>query len=425
MTTIRDTSAQDRPLARSAHHPLRGRRLLIGAIAVALLLWLASAALEALTGGASVSRERLNFAIVQRGDFIRDLAAEGRVVAAASPTVYAPSAGTVHLRVLAGSAVDEGTQIGFIDNPELSSQLAQDQAKLQALDVDYRRAQLDARQQAVIAQQTLDQAHIDFATAQTEHQRTQKAFELGVTAEIEVLRTDAALKKAQIALTRAQTDFDLQREGRGFDVEARRLARDQQQLRVAELQRQVDALTLRSPVAGQVGQLMIADRASVTRDTPLLSVIDLSVLEVEVSVAESFARDLTVGMPASLRGHGQRWDGQVSAVAPEVVAGEVRARVRFADAVPEGLRQNQRLSVRIVLAERRDVLSVTRGPFVAQGLGHEAYVVENNQAVRRTVRFGLSSIDKIEILEGLKAGEQVVIAGTDTFNHTERVRLTR
>lgn len=422
---IRDTSAQDRVVTRAPWWKRHRKALVAAAVAVLLLIWLLPTTLRSLSAHASVSRARLAVATVERGDFTRDIAAEGRVVAAVSPTLYAPAPGSVRFTVQAGRQVAKDEVIGSVDSPELTSKLAQERANLQALQVDYARAQLDAKQQGIVAEQTLEQARIDRQTAYTEQERTKKAFELGVTPEIEVLRTQAALQKAEIALKRAETDYALQREGRRFDTDAKRLARDRQQLLVDELQRQVDLLTLRSPVAGQVGQLMVMDRSTVAKDAALLTVVDLSALEVEVKVPESFARDLAVGMPATIRGNGNTWNGEVGAVAPEVVNGEVVARVRFAGDVPQGLRQSQRLSVRVVLDERKNVVMVARGPFVEVGNGRVAYVVNGDMAERRAIRVGVASVDKVEILEGLQPGEQVVVSGTDSFNDAERVAISR
>ncbi|HEY1076268.1 MAG TPA: efflux RND transporter periplasmic adaptor subunit [Fontimonas sp.] len=422
---IRDTSAQDRVIHREGRWQGRRRPLVIGLLGLLLLALLIPATMRLLSAGSSVSRERLRFATVERGDFTRDIAADGRVVAAVSPTLYAAATGSVHFVVQAGHVVAQGDVLGTLSSPELSSQLAQERANAEAMQVDYARAQLDARQQATVADQTLEQARIDLATAQTERDRTQQAFDLGVTPEIEVLRTRAALQKAEIAFKRAQTDHALQREGQRFDIDAKRLARDRQQLLVDELQRQVDALTLRAPVAGQVGQLMVADRATVAKDSALLTVVDLSALEVEMKVPESFARELAIGMPAQISVNGRQWRGALSAVAPEVVNSEVTARVRFADETPQGLRQNQRLSVRVVLDERKDVTMVARGPFVEIGRGQTAYVVDGELALRRPIRVGAVSLDKVEILDGLKPGEQIVVAGTDTFNEAERIVLSR
>src|SRR5690606_10760632 len=164
--------------------------------------------------------------------------------------------------------------------------------------------------------------------------------------------------------------------GAGLDIRNKRLLADRQRAVVAELQRQVDALTLRAPFDGQVGQVQVAQRANVAENAPVLGVVDLSQFEVEIRVPESFARDLAIGMPAQLAsGGGQPFAAEVSAVSPEVVNGEVVARLRFKDRQPPGLRQNQRMSARIVLDTRRNVLMVDRGPFLEQG-GGSAYVMD-------------------------------------------------
>ena len=239
------------------------------------------------------------------------------------------------------------------------------------------------------------------------------------------MRTEAALKKAEFALHRARSDRDLQREGQDLDVEAKRLARDAQGLIVEELQRQVDLLTLRSPVAGQVGQLLVSDRGFAAKDAPLMTVVDLSALEVELDVPEAFARDLLPGMPATIRGNQRQFDGEVSAVSPEVVRGRVTARVRFLGSVPEGLRQNQRLSVRVLLDARDDVLTVPRGPFLETGGGRVAYVVNGQVAERRIIRTGAVSLDRVELLDGVTEGERLVISGTDSFDDAQRVVISR
>jgi len=124
-----------------------------------------------------------------------------------------------------------------------------------------------------------------------------------------------------------------------------------------------------------------------------------------------------------ISGNGQQWQGRISSVSPEVVNGEVAARLRFAGAQPEALRQNQRLAVRVLLDHRERVLSVARGSFVEESGGRWAYVVQDGSAVKRAVRLGAQSLTQVEVLDGLKADEQVVTSGTDAFKGADRVTL--
>ncbi|MGH8063339.1 MAG: efflux RND transporter periplasmic adaptor subunit, partial [Pseudoxanthomonas sp.] len=145
--------------------------------------------------------------------------------------------------------------------------------------------------------------------------------------------------------------------------------------------------------------------------------------EVEIKVPESFARDLAIGMPAQITSNNVQYPAQVSAVSPEVVNGEVNARLRFAQGKqPPGLRQNQRLSARIVLDTRRNVLMVERGSFLEQGGGF-AYVVDGSHAVRRPIQTGASSLGAVEIVSGLQPGEKIVVSGSDQFGDAERVTI--
>jgi HlyD family secretion protein len=141
-------------------------------------------------------------------------------------------------------------------------------------------------------------------------------------------------------------------------------------------------------------------------------------------VPESFARDLGIGMPGEITGNGKTWAGKISAVSPEVVNGEVAARLRFDGDTPKQLRQSQRMSVRVLLDKRDDVLTVARGSFVDESGGRYAYVVHDGIAEKREIRVGANSIDKVEILDGLKPGDRIVISGTDTFNGAARVVIS-
>lgn len=419
---IRDTAAQDRPLpARKSRKWLFVALAAGGLVAAALL----APSLRRLTSAeASVSASRLVLAEVERGPFVRDVAAEGKVVAAVSPTLFAANAGAATLKVNAGDTVKKGQILAVIESPELAARLAQEQSVADAMRADAARAEVDARQQRAALQSTFENARIDQTTATNDLARQQKAFEAGAVSGMQVEHARDTLAKAGIALAQASAGLSMKDDSLKLDVEAKQLAHARQRLLVQDLQRQVAELALRSPVDGQVGQLFIAEHANVAKDAKLLSVIDLSALEVQMQVAESFARDLAPGMPGEIGGNGQSWKGVVNTISPEVVNNEVSARLRFADGTPGQLRQNQRLSVRVLLDRRDGVLTVRRGSFVDELGGNRAYVVKDGLAVKRVIRLGARSIDKVEVLDGLAAGERVVISGAEAFNGAPQVAVS-
>jgi HlyD family secretion protein len=421
---LRDTAGQDRMIERASlwkrHRTLGliGLAALIALILLAVYLWRYSGA------GVSVDRSRVSIASVERGSFVRDIAADGQVVAAVSPTLYANALGTVTLKVHAGDTVSKGQVLAVLDSPDLTAKQSQEEATAVGLRIDWQRATLDAEQKLLQLRDAFNQAQVDQKTAQRELDRSRKAYELGSYTELQALKAQDALEKAQFAFEQAKMNYDSQPKQNRFDIDSKKALFDRQEYLVADLKRQVDGLNVKSPVDGQVGQVQVADRASVAKDAPLLTVVDLSALEVEIKVTESLARDLRPGMSADLEGGGHHWQGTVSGVSPEVVGGQVTARLRFGTEKPAGLRQSQRLSVRIMIDKRENVLMVDRGSFVDQEGGGYAYVVHGNVAERHPVRLGAASIAKVEILDGLNVGDQIVVSGTDAFNSAERVILS-
>jgi HlyD family secretion protein len=417
---FRDTSSQDRSLQPAGF--LRRRRipLILGAILLLAAALVLPRLLRFAGIQASVSASRLVIATVQRGEFVRDFVADGRVVAANSPMQYAPAPGTVLLMVKAGDRVRKGQLLAKVDSPDLVARIAQERVTLSALQFDQRRAELEADRAAGVAQEAHAQAEVDHTSAKREYERTRKAFELGAFSEMQLLRAQDSYEKARFHLEQTQRQLERQPEQGRFEVQSRSAQVQRQRVVVDDLSRQVAALEIRSPADGQVGALQVADRGRVIKDAPLLSVVDLSLLEVEIQAPESMARDLAADMTAELSGNGSSWKGMVSAVSPEVTNGQVTARVRFDGAQPEGLRQSQRLSVRVLIENRPDVLTVERGGLADQGGGY-AWRVDGDVAVRVPVRLGAASISRIEVLEGLRAGDRVVVSGIESLGNAERV----
>jgi len=419
---IRDTSAQDQTLSSHAA-PAPWKRWLWPAVAALVVLLATGFAARAWLGASrSFDSARVRVAEVTRGDMVRDIAADGRVIAANNPVLYAISAGNVDLKVVAGDVVKQGQELAVIDSPELRSKLAQEQATLAGLQAEASRATLDATLARATAQKDTDQAVIERQAAVRDLERYKRGFDGGAVPQVDVAKAEDTVKKSDIQLEHARKDAMLKAQGADLDARNKRLLADRQRSVVTEVERQVDALTLRAPFDGQVGQVQATQHTNVVANAPILGVVDLSRFEIEIKVPESFARELSIGMPAQLTGGSGQFAGEISAVSPEVVAGEVNARIRFADKQPQGLRQSQRMQARVLLDTRRNALKIERGPFVEQGNGY-AYVMDGSSAVRRPVKLGVSSLGEVEILSGLQPGDRVVVSGSDLFGDAERVSI--
>jgi HlyD family secretion protein len=417
---IRDTSAQDRP--RDRRRPL-GRWviatvLVVAAVAATLLLagrWLSSER--------SVDAARLRIADVRTGTLIRDAAVTGRVVAAVSPTLYAPMPGTVTLSIRAGDAVKRGEVVATLDSPELSSELERERSTLAQLEAQRGSARIATDQQRLQARREADEAAIALTAAVRDLEGSEAAWKQGAIAEVEYQRDRDAVESARVRDRNARAMAKLAGDSAGFDLATAQQQAVRQRLAVAELERRVTELTMRAPVDGIVGTLAVADRAVVAANTPIMTIVDLSQLEVELEVPETYADDLGLGMTAEVGIGTATATGTLSAISPEVVRNNVLVRVRFAGAQPAGLRQSQRVTARILIEERPNVLMVARGPFLDAHGGRFIYVVDGGVAVRRPIRTGATSVSAVEILEGLAPGQKVVIAGSESFDDAATVRI--
>ncbi|MBL8362276.1 MAG: HlyD family efflux transporter periplasmic adaptor subunit [Rubrivivax sp.] len=406
---------------RSVAPARRPWRLLAGAVLVAAC---AGAGWWAWAGSArSVSLADLRVAAVTRGDLVRDALVQGRAIAAVSPTLYAPAAGTVALAVKAGDTVAAGQVLARIDSPELAAERAREHATLLQLQADSQRQEIVARQLRLAAERDADEAKLNLTAATRDLERIAEACAAGVVPQIDCLKRQDAVQAGRVRSTHATRHAELVTADSGFELQslAQRVAR--QRAVVAELDRRIDTLAVRAPVASRVGSVAVAERAAVPANAPLMTVVDLSRLEVELQVPEIHAADLGLGMKVLLRIGSADVAGVVAAIAPEVQSGQVLVRARFVGTQPEGLRQNQRVAGRIVIDERHGVLTLARGPFVEALGGHAAYVIEGGDAVRRPVRLGALGVAAVEVAEGLAPGDRVVIAGTDPFDNAARVRL--
>jgi HlyD family secretion protein len=422
---IADTSAQDVTVQAKTSNR-KWAFLASGLVGLILVIWLVVPSLQRWAGSSiSVPKDRLRLAIVARADLVRDVSVQGRVVAAISPSLFAPALGTITLLVEAGASVKEGQTLAILDSPELQNELGQEQAALDGLSVELDRQRIETKQKALDNRKNIDITKVTLFAAERERRRAESGYEIEAISEIDFEKTKDDLETARLAHEHAVADAKLDDERLVFELKTRELQVGRQDLLVQDLLRQVDELDMRSPVNGIVGNLMVDQKAAVSRNQVVMSVVDLSAFEIEAQVPESYADDLGLGMDAEVLVGNQSYPASLVSVSPEIIQNQVTTRIRFAGGMPPGLRQNQRLTTRILMEEKNDVLTLQRGQFLDSGGSRVAYVLDDdNVAHRRSIEVGARSLAAVEIVGGLIEGEVVVISSIDQFRSADTVLVT-
>lgn len=418
---IKDTSGQDTVLVPSTTKRLK-LPLLIGgcALLVSALVW---ASLGTDSVSKSLSRSDITTAKLFVGTLTRDVATTGKIVAANAPILYSTEEGTVTLLSNPGDSVNKGDVVAKLDSPRLSNQLEQAKSILAGMQSALERAKLDARRGQLQVNQTLDMAAVDLEAANRERRRGELLIKNKLISEIDYEKGKDELHKAKLKFTHAEQEVALTKDTLTFEVKNKALEVERQTLAVHELERQVEALNIKAPVGGIIGNWITEQKTRLSANQPILTVVDLSAYEAELAVPESYADDLGLGMEVELSFGSVKLMGKLSSISPEVRNREVTARAQFVQDNSLKLRQNQRISARVLLEHRPDVLMVKRGAFMTSGGGDEVYQIEGDLASRRAIKLGSTSLSQVEVLDGGKAGDEWVTSSVEPFNHTEQVRI--
>ncbi|MEP0174555.1 MAG: HlyD family efflux transporter periplasmic adaptor subunit [Paraglaciecola sp.] len=427
---IADTSGQDTLVQKKKNKKAIWIILILAVVAIVLYFTLAPSLSNWSNSDTSISSQRIRTATVTRGDLIRDLSVQGRVVAAVSPKLYSPAQGTISFEVDAGDSVIKGQTLAVIESPELTNQLKQEESALQRLQLELDRQKIQSNKQALVNQKAVDLAKVALTAADREKRRADKAFKSQSISQIDYEKAQDELENAKLVYKHSVKDAELNLESLAFEVKAKKLFVERQTLLVEDLSRKVAELTLRSPVDGLVGNLSVEQKNQVAKNQAILSVVDLSEFELEVDIPESYADDLAIGMTAEVTLNGETHLAKLVTISPEIENNQVSGRVRFMastdDSIsqPEGLRQNQRLTTRVLMENKQDVLMVQRGQFLETGNGRVAYKIQNDMAQRISILTGSRSLSSVQILEGLAVGDTIIVSGTDQFNGAQSVLIT-
>jgi len=422
MTTIA-MSSMDRPIE---PHVIRRRRLRRAATAIGSI-GVASVAIALLYGWLrpSVARERLRFGRVERATVEATLDAAGVVVPAAERSIASPVETRV-LKVLkrAGDAVHVGDPIVLLDTAasrldlaRLEDRIAQKAAesKRLALGLALDLSALDARAES----RRLDAQMLTHRLAQQEKLRADGLVSDEGLEQARVEAEKARIEVRQLESAHANANRSAAAQVEGVALDVRILEKE-----ANEARRQLELATARADMEGVVTWVVTQEGTTVRSGEAVARVARLDAFRIEATISDVHASRLRAGMSARIEVGGQRLDGAVSTVLPAIEGGAAKFLVELRDPSDPVLRQNLRVDVHVVADQRDIVLSVPRGPFSTGGAVQPMFVVQDGRLIRRSVRVGLAGYERLEILEGLKDGDTIVLSDMQDYVHLETVRLT-
>ncbi|WP_170940735.1 HlyD family efflux transporter periplasmic adaptor subunit [Pseudoalteromonas sp. NBT06-2] len=425
MSSIQGTSAQDSIIEIKSSFKLR----VFYFILALFIIIMASLSLPALSkwmnSEHTISQSRIQIAKVKFGSFTRDLSVQARVVAGVKPKLYSPSQGVVTFMVSPGDKVTKGYMVAQIHSPELENSYEQSQARLSQYKTQLARQKIQAKRSVLEAEKQADTALVKLAAAKREMKRSDEAESKSLISDIDYQKAKDHLQNAQLEYKHAIKESELALESLEFEVQSSVHEVNTQALKVKNIKRQVEALNITSPVTGMIGTRFIEQKSAVNKYQAIMNVIELENFELTIAIPESYADDLALGMKTEILYDGENIRGELIRIAPEVVNNKVEGRIRFTQNLPKNLRQNQRLTTRILFEEINDVHYLPRGAFIDGNGGMTAYLIKNEIAYKTKIKIGAKSLTKVEIISGLTTDDEVVISHLAPFNNAQQVVITQ
>lgn len=404
----------------------RRRRLLLAAAVGVPVVMLAVLLLRLGPALPRADRASLWIDTVQRGDMLQEIRATGTLVPRTSRWLAAATAAQVdRILVWPGTVVKPDTVLMTLANPEVQDSLRNAQAQVAAAraDVAARRAELQS--QLLDHRSAQAQAQADYASAKVKADADAKAVARHLIPEVRY-------EQEQIALAQLKNRMQVEQQRvRAFggsmqaQLDAVRAKLLQQQSNLQLRQRQADALQVRAGIAGVLQEVAVQEGAQVATGANLARVARTDVLIARLQVPEVQAKDVLMGMAVNVDTHDGVIAGKVERIDPAVRDGSVRVDVTLAGALPPGARPDLSVDGRIRIAELHDVLSVGRPALAAAGSDLSLFRLEpdGDTATRVPVRIGSASVDRVQVLRGLKTGDKVILSDTSQWDKYGRIKL--
>jgi HlyD family secretion protein len=363
---------------------------------------------------------------VKRGPMLREVRGLGTLVPEDIHWIPAQTAARVDKIVIRpGHLVQPDTVILEMSNPETQRDLLDAEYLLKAAEADY--ANLKVQIDSELMTQKANEAAVrsDYEQAHLQHDVDEKLQKEGIGAE--VIAKLSKVKEDQLAI---RLKLETERTAVALDSARARLlaqqSRVEQQRALYHLrQTQAQSLRVRAGITGVLQLVPVEEGQNVAVGTNVARVADPKKLKAEIKIAETQAKDVTIGQKATIDTRNGVVTGHVSRQDPSVVNGTVTVDVAFDEPLPPSARADLSVDGTIELENLRDVLFVGRPVHGQPDATISLFKIspDGSEASRVNVKLGRSSVTTMEIISGLQVGDKVILSDMSQWDAVDRIRL--
>jgi HlyD family secretion protein len=406
----------------------RKRQVLTIAVGVVVLAVVTFLVMRLKPASPTVDRSVVWTDTVKRGPLIVQVRGLGTLVPREDAIRQIPAqteATVVRILTLPGSTVRPDTILLELSDPQTTQQALDAELALKEARADLSNTQVKVQSDLMAQKSTAATVNADYQQAQRQAKTNKALYGLGV---ISGLVYNASQGTADELSTRNK----LQEQTVDINEKAIQSQLAVQQAKVSQAQaiyelkkQQLEALKVRAGISGVLTDLPLAVGQHVAIGAMLAQVVQPNQLKAQLKIAETQARDIQLGQPATIDTHNGLAEGTVSRIDPAVQNGTVTVDVKLTGNIPEGARKDLSVDGTIDLERLKDVLYVGRPAF-----GNENSTItlfrldpEGKGAVRVPVKVGHASVNAIQVQQGLHEGDTVILSDMSRYDTTDRIRL--
>jgi len=372
----------------------------------------------------SISKEEIRIEEVGIGSVTRSFPGEG-VVEPQSEVIILSPASSIIKEILqeVGSHVDAGEPIIILDPTPIQNEIENINDQLEVKQNALRKNQLNARSVKVDLDYNVQVKNLRIASLKSDLADQEQLLEVGgiSPARYEKTRQELELAEKDLIMLKEKNSIKLQQ--LEADEEGLRLQIEMQQKALAAKEEALSKMIIRAPSAGIILSIRGKVGEKVNEDRLLVEMSDLTNFKIQGTVDDDFSEDVKTGTKVYVRIDHERLAGVVGTVSPVIRDRKIEFDVNLNQSSHYKLRPNLNVDLEIVRAERDSVLRISNGPVIGRGNEHSVYVLEGGSVVLRQIRTGLKTEEYVEIVDGLRKGERVVLSDISSVEDLEELEI--